>query len=86
MVGLLIDFGLGSLWAVYQDIAGRQVAAVLGFANMCGNLAAGVFPLVIGMWADKNRWDLVFVGSASALFVTASCWAFVNPQRKLAAE
>jgi ACS family glucarate transporter-like MFS transporter len=86
MVGLLIDFGLGSLWAVYQDIAGRRVAAVLGFANMCGNLAAGFFPMVIGWWADLNRWDLVFVGSASALFITASCWAFVNPQRKIAAE
>lgn len=86
MVGLLIDFGLGSLWAVYQDIAGRQVAAVLGFANMCGNLAAGFFPMVIGLWAGYDRWDLVFIGSASALFVTASCWAFVNPQRKLAAD
>jgi ACS family glucarate transporter-like MFS transporter len=86
LVGLLIDFGLGSLWAVYQDIAGRQVAAVLGFANMCGNLAAGFFPMMIGWWADGNRWDLVFIGSASALFATASCWAFVNPQRKIAAD
>ena len=86
MVGLLIDFGLGSLWAVYQDIAGRRVAAVLGFANMCGNLAAGFFPMVIGMWADVERWDLVFLGSAAALFVTASCWAFVNPDRNLATD
>lgn len=84
--GFLIDFGLGSLWAVYQDIAGKQVASILGFANMCGNLAAGFFPWVIGIYAKQGQWNAVFVMSAGALFVTASCWLFVDPRQKLAAD
>ncbi len=84
--GFLIDFGLGSLWAVYQDIAGKQVAAVLGFANMCGNLAAGFFPWVIGIYAKQEAWSVVFLMSAGALFVTASCWLLVDPRQKLAAD
>jgi sugar phosphate permease len=84
--GFLIDFGLGSLWAVYQDIAGKQVASILGFANMCGNLAAGFFPWVIGIYAKQGQWNAVFLMSAAALFVTASCWLFVDPRQKLAAD
>lgn len=81
--GFLIDFGLGSLWAVYQDIAGKHVASVLGFANMCGNLAAGFFPMIIGGYAKQDQWNSVFMISAGALFLTASFWLFVNPRRKL---
>lgn len=84
--GFLIDFGLGSLWAVYQDIAGKQVASVLGFANMCGNLAAGFFPWVIGIYAKQSDWNTVFLMSASALFITAACWLFVDPRHKLVAD
>ena len=82
--GFLIDFGLGSLWAVYQDIAGTHVASVLGFANMCGNLAAGLFAWVIGMIAEEKNWSLVFLLSAGALVLTGTCWLFVDPRRKLA--
>lgn len=81
--GFLIDFGLGSLWAVYQDIAGKHVASVLGFANMCGNLAAGFFPMIIGRYAKADDWNSVFMISSGALFLTASFWLFVNPRRKL---
>ena len=84
--GFLIDFGLGSLWAVYQDIAGSHVASVLGFANMCGNLAAGLFSWVIGMLAEERDWPRVFLLSAAALVATAACWLFVDPRRKLVSE
>lgn len=85
-VGFMIDFGLGSLWAVYQDIAGKNVATVLGFANMCGNLAAFFFATVIGGFAKSDDWQSVFVISSIALFLTMICWFFVDPEKKLTAD
>lgn len=81
--GFMIDFGLGSLWAVYQDIAGRHVSSVLGFGNMCGNLAAAVFAQIIGYYAKAKDWPTVFWISVAALLVTMTCWLFVNPTRPL---
>lgn len=85
-VGFMIDFGLGSLWAVYQDIAGKHVSAVLGFGNMCGNLAAGVFISVIGGYAEADDWTTIFWIAIGALVVTMSSWFFVNPARPLIPE
>jgi len=81
--GFMIDFGLGSLWAVYQDIAGRHVSSVLGFGNMCGNLAAGGFTSIIGYYAKAGDWNTVFAISVGALLITMTCWLFVNPSRPL---
>lgn len=83
MIGFLIDFGLGSLWAVYQDIAGGRVAAVLGFANMCGNFAAAVFSTEIGRFAKAGNWTAIFMIAASALVVNFFLWLGVNPTRKM---
>lgn len=85
-IGFLIDFGLGSLWAVYQDIAGQRVAAVLGFANMCGNLAAGVFSTEIGRFAKAGNWSAIFMIAAAALFTNFFLWFGVNPTRKMQFE
>ena len=85
-IGFLIDFGLGSLWAVYQDIAGQRVAAVLGFANMCGNLAAGVFSTEIGRFAKAGNWSTIFMIAAAALFTNFFLWFGVNPTRKMQFE
>jgi ACS family glucarate transporter-like MFS transporter len=82
----LIDFGLGSIWAVYQDIGGKRVATVLGFANMCGNLAAALFSGVIGYLADNDNWKLVFLISCGCLVLTALCWLFVNPRVPMSAR
>lgn len=84
--GFLIDFGLGSLWAVYQDIAGKHVSTVLGFANMCGNLGAGGFAVVIGFLAKAGEWSAMFSFASAALLITMMCWRFVNPSRLLVAR
>jgi len=84
--GFMIDFGLGSLWAVYQDISGRHVSSVLGFGNMCGNLAAGRFGAIIGAYAKAKDYDTVFAIAIGALLVTMTCWLFVNPSRPLTTD
>jgi len=81
-----IDLGLGSIWSVFQDIGGRNVAAVLGFANMCGNLGAALFAIIIGMLADRGSWTLVFVFSSISFVLAMTCWFFVDPRRQLVAS
>ena len=81
-----IDLGLGSIWSVFQDIGGRNVAAVLGLANMCGNLGAALFAIIIGMLADRGSWPLVFVFSSIAFALAMTCWFFIDPRRPLVAD
>ncbi|HUE69993.1 MAG TPA: MFS transporter [Pirellulaceae bacterium] len=81
-----IDVGLGALWATYQDFGGKYVASVLGFANMCGNLAAGVGGIVYGQYAKTHQWSTVFAIAGSCLLCVAVCWLFVDPTRKFVVE
>jgi len=83
LIAYTIDFGLGSLWATYQDIGGRHVGSVLGFANMWGNLGAALCGWFYGRLADQDNWPLVFTISAIALFTMSASWLLVNPTRTL---
>jgi ACS family glucarate transporter-like MFS transporter len=83
LVSFTIEFGLGASWAIYQDIAGRHVASVLGIGNMCGNLAAGVFAWLIGVLAEKGNWQTVFYISAVAMALNSVCWFFFDASRKI---
>jgi MFS transporter, ACS family, glucarate transporter len=82
----LIDLGLASIWATYQDIGGKKVATILGFANMCGNIGAAIFSIVIGYFAERDNWQLIFVMSGGCLVLTALCWLFVNPRVPMSAR
>jgi nitrate/nitrite transporter NarK len=79
LISFCIDFGLGSLWATYQDFGGRHVGSVLGFANMWGNIAAGYFGGYYGVLADSKQLPLVFTISAVALFLMSASWLLVDP-------
>ena len=82
----LTDLGLGALWATYQDFGGKYVSSVLGFANMCGNLGAALFAVVIGYLADADLWPIVFMISSGSFLVVAFCWFFVDPTHQLVPE
>jgi sugar phosphate permease len=83
LISFTIDFGLGSLWATYQDIGGRHVGSVLGFANMWGNFGAGLYGWYYGALADHKEWPWVFFLSAMALFGVTMTWLVVDPTRQL---
>jgi ACS family glucarate transporter-like MFS transporter len=85
-ISMSIDFGLGATWASYQDIAGRHVASVLGVGNMCGNLGAALFGWLIGLLADADRWNTVFLLSAVAMTTLAICWMFFDASRVIVRE
>ncbi len=41
LVGLATDLSISAMWAFGQDVGGKHVGAVVGWANMWGNLGAG---------------------------------------------
>ena len=79
----LTDLGLGALWATYQDFGGKYVSSVLGFANMCGNLGAAAFAIVIGYLAEADMWPVVFMLSSGSFLIVACVWFFVDPTHQL---
>lgn len=85
-ISLLIDFGLGSIWASYQDIGGRHVASVLGCGNMFGNFGAAAFGWLIGSLADHKQWNTVFFISAVAMAVSVVSWLALDPTRPVVPE
>jgi ACS family glucarate transporter-like MFS transporter len=85
-ISFTIDFGLGASWASYQDIGGRHVASVLGVGNMWGNFGAATFAWLIGRLADHDRWHTVFVISAVAMAVNATCWFLFDASRPVVRE
>lgn len=83
LISLTVDLGVAAGWSVYQDIGGRNVAVILGIANMCGNLAAGMFSSRIGHFADQGQWNTVFLISMTSFIAIALCWLLVDASRKL---
>jgi MFS family permease len=70
LLGLMIffnDAGLPSMWAWAQDVGGRQVAPILGWANMWGNFGAALQPQLL-LWVkgyDAN-------GDSKEAFIASS--------------
>ena len=48
-LGLMVfstDFGLPAVWAWAQDVGGKSVAPIFGWANMWGNFGAALQPMI----------------------------------------
>jgi MFS family permease len=80
-------FGGVSGYSVAIDFGGKRVATVFATMNMCGNIGAGLFPIVIG-WivvGDRN-WEVITLIFAGLFFLDAICWALLNPKHTLFEE
>ncbi|MDR3636666.1 MAG: MFS transporter [Isosphaeraceae bacterium] len=60
------DVGVPAVWAFAQDTGGKQVGAVLGWANMWGNLGAGIAPSLMGAVTAVGGWDAMLYTGALA--------------------
>lgn len=70
-------------YSVTIDIGGKNVPQVFGMMNMCGNIAAGACPVLIGkLFEWTSNWNLALLMFAGVYFVGAICWAFINPEFK----
>jgi len=80
------DFGTAPVWAWSQDVGGRHVGSLLGWANMWGNIGAAVAPLVIqrilSRFQDPENpaagWFVVFAICASTQVIGAVAAMFVS--------
>jgi MFS family permease len=85
-ISFVLDFGLGAVWASYQDIGGRHVATVLGIGNMCGNFGAAFFSTYIGVLAKADRWNTVFLIASVAMLLYAAGWLLFDARRTVVRE
>ena len=85
-ISFTLDFGLGAIWASYQDIGGRHVATVLGIGNMCGNLGAAFFSYYIGVLAKADRWPTVFLIASLAMLLYGCGWLLFDARRSVVRE
>jgi nitrate/nitrite transporter NarK len=72
-VSFMTDLGIPAVWAFMQDVGGRHSAAIFGWANMWGNLGAGLtivmVPKLLGPEGGPQNWNAVFMLCAAGYFV-----------------
>lgn len=91
VVALCVDVGVPATWAFAQDIGGRNTGAVLGWANMCGNLGAAASPLLLeGVQRNSavpgvptSGWPWAFVVCSVTFCVAATAALFLNATRPI---
>lgn len=72
IVALSTDMGNSGGWAYKQDVGGRHVASIHGWANMWGNLGATVSPILLQLVIGSYGWDAAFITCASAFAVAGA--------------
>jgi len=80
------DFGIPAVWAFAQDTAGKQVGAVIGWANMWGNFAAGLAPFAMFLFESRYGWDGVLYSGAVAFALCAVVGILSNADEPLFPE
>ncbi len=90
LVAIATDLGVPATWAYAQDVAGRQTAAVLGWANMWGNLGAAIAPIGTGMLLSKEptlgEWQSLLWMCFAAFFVSGLGGLLMDASRPLRGE
>jgi MFS family permease len=67
-------------YAVTIDVGGEHVGTVFSAMNMCGNIGAAVFPLVVPpLVAAAGSWDIVLFLFAGTYVAAGVCWMLVDP-------
>lgn len=92
VVAASTDMGTAPVWAWAQDVGGRRVGAVLGWANMWGNLGAAVAPLVVQAVRDwyphspTTGWQAAFVLCGGVQLVAAIAALGLDASRPIEAD
>ncbi len=89
ILGLATDLSIAAMWAFAQDIGGKHVGSVLGWANMWGNLGAACSPLAFGFLARlypddvAAGWQTAFVVCGVIQLVAAAAALRINASQPL---
>ncbi len=84
------DLAIPVLWSVSADIGGKNSGTVAGFMNMVGGFGGMIIPVLIPKllgflsdWTPAERWRVVFIVMASAWFVGAAAWLWIDASKPL---
>ena len=89
LVGFATDLGIGAMWAYGQDVGGRHVGSVMGWANMWGNFGAALSPIAFGLISEAfaqnlaRGWQFAFLFCAAVQMLAAIAAIGVSAHRSL---
>ncbi|MBT4868282.1 MAG: MFS transporter [Planctomycetaceae bacterium] len=72
IVAFSTDMGSAGGWAYKQDVGGRHVASIHGWANMWGNLGATVSPVLLQVIIRNFGWDAAFLSCSIAFAIAGA--------------
>ena len=70
VVAFSTDLGSASGWAYKQDVGGRHIGSIHGWANMWGNLGATVSPILLQLVVKQIDWNAAFLVCAAAFCIS----------------
>lgn len=83
VVGLATDLSISAMWAYGQDVGGKHVGSVVGWANMWGNLGAACSSLVLGYLAAQAGWAVAFIVCGVIQLIAAVAALGINASKPL---
>ncbi len=89
LVALASDLGTAPVWAWTQDVGGRHVGSVMGWANMWGNFGAALAPWIFtkirGGYPDDPAagWAVVFTVCAATQIVGAIAALGISSEQQI---
>lgn len=83
VVTLGTDLAIPSLWAIAQDVGGRRVGPVLGWANMWGNFGAACCPLLLGLVQRESGWPMVFATAGASYGIAIILALLIDVEKPL---
>ncbi len=86
VVGLATDLSISAMWAFGQDVGGKHVGSVVGWANMWGNLGAACSPLLLGYLAREAGWQVAFIVCGVIQLIAAVAALGINASKPLQAS
>jgi len=85
-----VDLGVPATWAYAQDVGGKYTGAILGWANMWGNIGAAVAPLiynaVLGETPSLTQWNTMFAVCAVAFVLSGLCGLVLDATKPITEE
>ncbi|MEQ1850053.1 MAG: MFS transporter [Chthoniobacteraceae bacterium] len=79
------DFAMPGAWGACMDVGGRHTGALSGSMNMLGNAGGAIAPMVVPLVlaAADNNWTINMFLFATAYFLGAACWGFIDTDERL---
>jgi MFS transporter, ACS family, D-galactonate transporter len=79
---LVVSGGNSCSYSTAMDLGGRNLAAVFGAMNMCGNFGAALFSQVAPEWVKACGWPAVVLLVGGLYFIGMLLWLPLNPDAK----